>query len=179
MQLRRLYLLAVVVTVSSILVGTPALSREPALDQSAPGRASLVGGYAAETAYFKFDYPPYPETFIFETSEPTIIQQARNILAGQQPNRIIIGTIVKTPSASNPAWSYHLDPATVAFAENAIEVCDATIRYVEEHLDEVGDALLPGGVWCPWGSRLLEEVSPSPTPPPALYLPIILSDPAP
>ena len=73
----------------------------------------------------------------------------------------------------------HLDPATVAFAENAIEVCDATIRYVEEHLDEVGDALLPGGVWCPWGSRLLEEVSPSPILTPALYLPIILGDPAP
>lgn len=39
-----------------------------------------------------------------------------------------------------------------------MEVCDAAIGYVEEHLAEVGEAFLPGGRWCPWGSALIEEV---------------------
>jgi hypothetical protein len=46
----------------------------------------------------------------------------------------------------------------VRFFEVAIEVCDATMPYVEDHLDEVGGAFLPGGYWCPWTSRLTREV---------------------
>jgi hypothetical protein len=40
----------------------------------------------------------------------------------------------------------------------SIEVCDAATTYVEEHLDEVGGAFLPGRRWCPWSSRVLEEI---------------------
>lgn len=58
----------------------------------------------------------------------------------------------------NPRWSFHCDPATVGFFDVAIEVCDATLPYVEDHLDEAGGAFLPGAYWCPWSSKLTREV---------------------
>jgi hypothetical protein len=41
----------------------------------------------------------------------------------------------------------------------AIEVCDANMMYVEDHLDEAGGAFLPGNHWCPWDSRVTREVT--------------------
>jgi hypothetical protein len=32
------------------------------------------------------------------------------------------------------------------------------MQYIEEHLDEVGDMLLPNNVWCPWDSKLTKEL---------------------
>ncbi len=115
-------------------------------------------------AYFQFDYPPNPETFIFQLTDPDKIQEARDILSGQRPSRHIMGTIVKAPVAYNPPWSYHLDPPSIAFFDFATELCDATIQEVEQHLNEACDGFLPGCVWCPWGSRLIAEVSVSATP---------------
>jgi len=113
-------------------------------------------------SYFKFHIDSRPNvTFIFKLTDPEKIQEARDILAGKPRTQWkihVMGTIVKTSADYNQLWSYHLDPATIQFFEAAIEVCDASIRYVEEHLKEVGGALLPGNIWCPWGSRLVEEV---------------------
>jgi hypothetical protein len=70
----------------------------------------------------------------------------------------IMGTVVKRSTRWNSPWSFHLAPKSIQFFEVAIEVCDASIQYVEDHLGEVAGAFLPGGVWCPWGSRLLGEI---------------------
>lgn len=72
-----------------------------------------------------------------------------------------MGIVVASKAPYNPAWSYHLRPDSISFFEMAIEVCDANMRYVEEHLDEVGGAFLPGGGWCPWSSKLVREIPPS------------------
>ncbi|WPB77176.1 hypothetical protein KYC5002_50385 [Archangium violaceum] len=45
-----------------------------------------------------------------------------------------------------------------SFFDVAIEVCDADMGFVQEHLDEAGGAFLPGFLWCPWNSRLKREV---------------------
>ena len=50
-------------------------------------------------------------------------------------------------------------PDSIEFFDVAAEVCDATMRYVEEHLDEVGGAFLSGNRWCPWGSKLTGELT--------------------
>ncbi|MER6506540.1 hypothetical protein ABT158_06965 [Nonomuraea sp. NPDC001636] len=70
------------------------------------------------------------------------------------------GRIVKRSVAYNARWSYHLQPETINFFDVAIEVCDASMTYVEDHLDEAGGAFLPGGHWCPWSSRLTRELPP-------------------
>ena len=113
-----------------------------------------------EKAYFIFDIPHHPETFVFELTDPKRIQEARDILSGKQTGKThVAGIIVKSPAPYNPDWSYHLNPESISFFEMAIEVCDADIRYVEDHLDEACGHFLPGCRWCPWGSRLLREVS--------------------
>lgn len=113
-----------------------------------------------EEAYFRFDYPPAPETFVIQLTDPALIDQARDMLAGIVPVRHVMGQIVKQPATYNRPWSYHLEPESIQFFLSAIEVCDATIAYVEEHLDEACGEFLPGCTWCPWGSRLIEEVPP-------------------
>ena len=126
------------------------------------------------SAYFEFDYPPSTEHFVFQLDDPQKIDQARRMLSGQLPPRHIGGKIVKQPAPYNPPWSYHLDPDSIVFFDQAIEICDASIQGVEDHLEEACGAFLPGCVWCPWGSRLLAEVTPqtpgSPDPSPAFTL---------
>ena len=121
-----------------------------------------------EEAYFQFDYPPYPETFIFKLTDLGKIEEARAIVSGQKSNRHVMGIVMQRPVGYNLPWSYHLDPASITFFDFALEVCDATIRYVEDHLDEACGAFLPGCTWCPWGSRLIAEVKLTPTPTPSL-----------
>jgi hypothetical protein len=83
----------------------------------------------------------------------------RRILCGEERSRVHIqGTIIKEPAIYNPGWSYHLTPESIEFFETAIELCDASIQFIEEHLSEVGGSTLPGAHWCPWSSRLVEDV---------------------
>ena len=114
----------------------------------------------SETAYFAFMQRPNQE-FIFELTDPAKIQKARDILSGKEKNEVHVhGRLRKQTASYNPRWSFHLDPATISFFMMAIEVCDANMEYVEEHLDEACGAFLPGCHWCPWDSRLTREVKP-------------------
>ncbi|MEG3956753.1 BP74-related protein [Microcoleus sp. herbarium2] len=124
--------------------------------------------YAATPARFAFDVPPYSnqletppssDQFVIELTDESKIQEARNILNGTQKDKThVVGRIIKRPAPYNPKWSYQLDPASISFFSMAIEVCDANIGYVEDHLDEAGGAFLPGFYWCPWNSRLVKEI---------------------
>lgn len=110
-------------------------------------------------AFFMFDYPPDKETFTFKLTDPVRIQEARDILSGKERKKThVTGLIIKRAVSYNRPWSYYLMPGSISFFELSIEVCDASISYVEKHLAEVGGSFLPGGRWCPWGSRLLKEV---------------------
>lgn len=91
------------------------------------------------------------------------------VIARRQANRLIpidpvlhvTGIIVKETACWNPGYSYHYDPTTVDFFDVATEVCDAGFQYVEEHLAEAGGAFLPDLRLCPWGSYVIEEVTPT------------------
>ena len=113
-------------------------------------------------AYFAFVQPSRPgQEFIIELDDDGKIQMARDILSGQEKNRIHVhGRIIKSRQPYNPRFNFYLDPQTIDFFEVAIEVCDANMVYVEDHLDEACGAFLPGCHWCPWDSRLSREVSP-------------------
>ena len=107
---------------------------------------------------FEFKDSSKKDTFIIELFDPDKIAEARRIL-WKKENKMIIGTIVKDPAKYNPPWSYHLAPDTIAFAEFSMEVCDASMKYVEDHLSEVGGSFLPKNFWCPWTSRLTREIN--------------------
>ena len=100
------------------------------------------------------------EEFIFELTSEARIAEARRILSGEETESVhVLGRIKKSKKDYNPNWDFHLDPDSISFFTVAIEVCDANMRYVEDHLDEAGGAFLPGYMWCPWDSRLTREVT--------------------
>ncbi len=110
------------------------------------------------TAYFVFEQRPGQE-FIFELNDDEKIAHARRIISGEEKERVhVMGRIVKRKMPYNVMWEYYLDPRTIQFFEAAIEVCDANMEYVEEHLDEACGAFLPGCQWCPWDSRVTREI---------------------
>ncbi|WP_030805275.1 hypothetical protein [Streptomyces sp. NRRL F-2799] len=113
---------------------------------------------AAVPAYFEMtDHTR--ETFIIKLTKSEDIEHARELLSGTTTERPhVLTRIIKRQAPYNPRWSFHTNPDTTQFFDQAIEVCDASIPYIEEHLDEVGGAFLPGGVWCDWSSRLVKEV---------------------
>lgn len=112
-----------------------------------------------DLAYFEFKGSGKSELFVFQLRDPSKIAHARAILSGEETVKIHPkGIIVKEAAKYNPKWSYHLDPDSVTFFSVSMEVCDANMRYVEEHLSEVGGAALPDSIWCPWSSKLTREL---------------------
>ncbi|GKY96510.1 hypothetical protein MPSEU_000610600 [Mayamaea pseudoterrestris] len=100
--------------------------------------------------------------FIARITNPDAIAIARGELAKTEGFQIIAGTIVKESAPWNyPQWSFYLDPDTVTFGEMFIEVCDANVEYVQDNLATVGTDFLPNNFWCPWSTRVLEELSES------------------
>ncbi|WP_278263712.1 calmodulin [Nocardia sp. AG03] len=98
--------------------------------------------------------------FVFELNNEQRIAEARRILSGDETMSIhVMGRVRKSTKSYNPNWSFHLDPDTISFFTMAIEVCDSSIDYLEDHLDEACGAFLPGCFWCPWSSRLTREVT--------------------
>ena len=108
-------------------------------------------------AYYEFT--DGTDTFVIHLTDADKILEANDILANSTPKGVM-GTILKEPVSYNSPWSYHLDPASIEFFEMAVEVCDASIQFVEDNLDDVGGATLPGNQWCPWGSSLTRQVIP-------------------
>ncbi|MCI0389262.1 MAG: hypothetical protein MOB07_10940 [Acidobacteria bacterium] len=134
----------VIVLAIGLLSGSDVIFRPPAASN--------------EEAYFVFDVPLRPETFVIKLTDEAKIKRARDVLNGiDKENGRVGGVIIKSSACYNPPWSFHLDPQSIVFYGAAIEVCQASTHYVEDHLDEVGGAFLPGSRWCPFG-RLLREV---------------------
>ncbi|CAO3653014.1 unnamed protein product [Cunninghamella echinulata] len=113
----------------------------------------------AEEAYFTFTTIDREE-FTIKLTDINKIEKARKILSGEENDEIhLVGRIIKRQVPYNSKWSFHYDPNTIQFVSHAIEVCDANISYLEDHLDEACGAFLPGCVWCPWTSQLLKETT--------------------
>ena len=98
------------------------------------------------------------DTVVIALTDPATIAEARALASGQEPSKHVTGLVVAEAVPYNTPWRFHLDPASISFAEMSIEVCDAATSYVEEHLAEVGGAFLPGRRWWPWSSRVIAEV---------------------
>ena len=111
-------------------------------------------------AYFAFETVERSGEFVFMLTDDALIAHARRVLSGEEQNEVHVhGRIIKRTKPYNPRWSFHIDPDTIQFFAMAIEVCDSTTQYVEDHLDEACGAFLPGCHWCPWSSRLVREVT--------------------
>jgi len=117
------------------------------------------------TSYFAFkqiDDNDVVREFVFAVSDTETALEARRIIADPSHlKRHVKGTIVPSAAWYNPEWSFHLAPSSIGFFELSVEVCDANVSWVEDHLSEIGGSALPGNHWCPWSSQLDREVFPS------------------
>jgi hypothetical protein len=110
-------------------------------------------------AFFEFGDVTKTNKFVMMLRDRAKIRQARAILAGRETESTHVGgVIVKKRAWYNPRWRYHLAPDSIEFFGFAIEVCDANMQYVQEHLREVGGAFLPDNRWCPWSSKLVRAI---------------------
>lgn len=66
------------------------------------------------------------------------------LMNGGEDGRIPNGRIMRDGDGGvNAPWSWHIDPATLEFADATIEVCDGLPEFVE-------DGTLTSEWYCPW-----------------------------
>lgn len=88
------------------------------------------------------------QTFKVELATPELIQHAKDLLGGKDVSSIPIGTVVRDDPGVNAPWSWHIDPATLEFADQTIEVCDGLPEYVE-------DGTVTSDSYCPWSAKIV------------------------
>ena len=69
-------------------------------------------------------------------------------MEGSEEGRIPVGRIVHDSPSVNAPWSWHIDPATLEFADVTTEICDGLPSYVE-------DGSLTSDTYCPWSADVI------------------------
>lgn len=88
-------------------------------------------------------------TYKIELATPELIQHAKDLMNGTtEEGRIPVGLIVRDDPGVNAPWSWHIDPATLEFADQTIEVCDGLPEFVE-------DGTLTSDTYCPWLAEVI------------------------
>ena len=88
------------------------------------------------------------ETYKIELATPELIGHAEALLAGEDVAAIPLGTVVRDDPGPNAPWSWHIDPETLEFADQTIEVCDGLPSYVE-------DRTVTSEQFCPWSAEIV------------------------
>lgn len=103
----------------------------------------------------------HAQEFVFGVTDPAVVATLRaelgtgRALQGRQFDM----TVKRGRTAYNPDWNFHVRPESVKLSFASIEVCDADPIEIEDNIELVGAALLPGYHWCPWSMRLSREVA--------------------
>jgi hypothetical protein len=122
----------------------PAPSPSPSPAPTDPAEPSPSPGSAVVVTFQVED-----EQYRILLTDPADIDNARRLLAGEDAPSIPNGLIVRGDPGVNTGYSWHIDPASVEFADMTMEVCDGVPSFVE-------DGTLEGDRYCPWGARVIE-----------------------
>ncbi len=87
----------------------------------------------------------HQSTYKIELTTPEQIQHVKDLMAGLRKGTIPLGTIVRDDAGVNAPWSWHIDPKTLQFADQTIEVCDGLPEHVQ-------DGTLTSDTYCPWSA---------------------------
>ncbi|MET0974416.1 MAG: hypothetical protein ABWX82_01940 [Leifsonia sp.] len=109
------------------------------------GCAPTSGSGASPIATFKV----VDQTFRVELATDALVKHAQALLDGSDDAPIPVGRIVRDDPSVNAPWSWHIDPATLEFADFTTEVCDGLPEYVE-------DGTLTSDTYCPWIAKLID-----------------------
>jgi hypothetical protein len=88
------------------------------------------------------------ESYKIRLTDPADIQIARKLLAAEQAPAIPNGVVVRGSADVNVGFSWHIDPASVEFADSTIEVCDGLPSDVEK-------GLITSDRYCPWSAKVI------------------------
>jgi hypothetical protein len=88
------------------------------------------------------------EQYKIELATPELVAHAEALLAGEPVAAIPLGRVVRDDPGPNAPWSWHVDPATLEFADMTIEVCDGLPSYVEDETVTSPD-------YCPWSAKVI------------------------
>lgn len=104
---------------------------------------SACSGGSAPAAPSVATFQVVDQTFKIELDTPELVQHAIDLMNGEELPGIPVGKIVRDDPSVNEPWSWHIDPATLEFADFTTEVCDGLPEYVE-------DGTLTSDTYCPW-----------------------------
>lgn len=107
---------------------------------------AVSGGGTSRNPVATFDV--VGETYRIELATPELVAHAEALLAGDDVAAIPLGRVVRDDPGVNAPWSWHIDPATLQFADVTIEVCDGLPSYVE-------DGIVTSPDYCPWSAKIV------------------------
>ncbi len=93
------------------------------------------------------------ETYKIELATPELIEHVKQIMAGDEVALIPNGLVVRDDPSVNAPWSWHIDPASLDFADVTTEVCDGLPSYVE-------DGTVTSPYFCPWVTKVIDLTGP-------------------
>ena len=93
------------------------------------------------------------ETYKIELATPELIEHVKQIMAGEEVALIPNGLVVRDDPGVNAPWSWHIDPASLEFADVTTEVCDGLPSYVE-------DGTVTSPYFCPWVTKVIDLTGP-------------------
>jgi hypothetical protein len=99
---------------------------------------------------------PPDDEFLAAATNSLLIAKARAELSlPLDERRLHVGGAIAPGNGGNLAWSWHFVPDEWDLVEESVELCDGTPRMVEDDLEYWLDTV---GSFCPWGSRVVEEM---------------------
>lgn len=120
--------------------------RMPVLGASAIVASVLLAGCVPQNPVATFEV--VDQTYKIELATPELVEHAQQLLDGEDVAAIPNGLIVRDDPSVNAPWSWHIDPASLEFAEATTEVCDGLPEYVE-------DGTLTSPYYCPWSAKIV------------------------
>ena len=88
------------------------------------------------------------EQYKIEITDPANLATARDLLAGNEDPKIPNGIVVRDDPGVNEGYSWHIDPASLEFADMTTEVCDGLPSDVENEI-------ITSEYYCPWSAEVV------------------------
>jgi hypothetical protein len=88
------------------------------------------------------------EQYRIRLTDADDIATARKLLAGEAAPAIPNGQVVRGEPDVNVGYSWHIDPASVEFADAATEVCDGRPSDIEKRV-------ITSDHYCPWSAKVV------------------------
>jgi hypothetical protein len=89
------------------------------------------------------------QEYKIELTDPADVEIARTLLRGEVAPGIPNGIVVRGDPGVNTGYTWHIDPASLEFADVTTEVCDGLPSDVEANT-------ITSDHYCPWQAKVVK-----------------------